>query len=565
MSASGVAVSPTGKQKKKQSQPTLIYFLFLLRAGQCFTQSWCDDLLAATGDGQIACRISTGVVVGSRGRPVMALSVLGAQQTSAGRCVSITAICSRRGRIELPCQRGSGRSMLSELWPSPDGGSAVAVHCADGNCLKLTRGGYQWPSTLLTVNTTSPFVTEPQCQVTAAVLADTVFYETPAAPAQFLSAAMTNVLYTITVHAISDQFLAVVIDSMPTADSFCILWYFAVLAMRGARVKAVNGYTIALRPTVSSTMCFDIALSGDKTTLLLQTDALASAVGTVVGISINPNFSAVYTATGTLDNTLPLSYRLLTPHVHMLQPPFYPQATAIYDTAGVIRALVAPSNVSPPIILDGWLPFDPFLRQQIEFADDTAIAASLCYLLAGNVTLTSPVIETDGTSSVAVHLPGMSVQVAMFPPAALVEPGAPFYVINDTARVETVPVDCGDTTFLMPAVVGPTYCVTTAGVQNVGLISTIWRNESAEPFLSETLAGCNLVSHHSVFGIQISDEFCVPVSPATTISVANVGICASILPEDRASDALSVEITRQMGLPSTLPPFIHADAVVYNL
>lgn len=564
IAASGVAISPSG-----MGELSIIWVYscetsrFFFHTGQCFSQAWCRDLLSASADGRITCKIP-GVdhaVVGSRGRPIMATSLLGAQQTDTGRCAAITAVCQhRRSRIELPCNNGN-TTLLTELWPSPDGGAATAVHCAQDTCVTFSRGGHSWESVLLGTNTTLPYITDDYCSVTAIVLSDTVRYETPIADTSAVLLLPEFPLYTVSAVSLGDRLLAVVINDTPTSDSFCVRWYYAPLAMRGARVLAVNGFSTQTRPAISSTMCFDIELTGGKTTVLLGTDALADSVGTFVGINVTHGQERMHALSDMPSNTLSLRYRLLTPHLHMLRLPMALTPIAVYDTDGNIRALVAPNIEPEPILLDGWLPRGPAFQSTIEYADGTAVPANLCYI-HGDITIRSPV-ELYALSTLIVNLPGMPVQVAPFPPVALAEPGAPFFVIRDTAA-DPVEVTCGDTTFLMPASVPPTHCVPSAGVQNAGSISVIWRDDNAEPFLSESLGDCGLVSHHSSFGIQVSDQFCVPLPPNSTRTISFIGICAAHALEDRADDALSVEITRQMKLPSEVVPFIHARVATYD-
>lgn len=549
--------------------------------GACFTQHWCDDPLFVSADGWMHCRPAGVVAVGAR-IAANTHSVLGrvshqsvfrvyvSTHNAMDRCVVVAAVCSARGYIEIPVvdpRTQLTETVLLELWTPPDGSAATAVYCDAHRLFRNPWTGGAWASALLGgANTTGSYRLAPQCIISGRIsLSATAVYEMPRAPpAAVLN--QTHALYRASAWRIGGQHLAVSIDGVPSNATFCIRWYFQPLAMRGALLAAVNGYVPVGNVSVSSSMCVQLpSMDATGTTILLRTDALPAAIGSRVGLGpmVSNASDWIVDLEDDPGNDLPYAYRLAMPHRLAFVVEQQLQPVAVYDTSGVVRALVPPLGLpAPPIRLTGgWLPAcvaSNHCGGRLVFADSAARPASLCYNLS-SVTIDVPVAAAS--SSTLVHLLGAAVQSGSLPSVALVPPDATLYVLGSAAD-EVMSVVCNGNTYRLPASVPPTHCVPTAGPLNVGTISTVWRNVSGV-LATAAFSDCSLNAYTSSYGTHIADGACVPMAPGTQLTFGNATVCAAA---DSASalaasaSALSREISRQLGLVASVAPFLHAIA-----
>jgi hypothetical protein len=244
----------------------------------------------------------------------------------------------------------------------------------------------------------------------------------------------------------------------------------------------------------------------------------------------------------------------LTPHPLAVRVGRQARHAIIYDTDGVARALVPSDTNFPAVRLDGWTPQcgvypHSVATCEIIFADDNSQSPSNCFTLATGFTLYAP-IELAPQPTTTVYLPGMPVQISDSPPAALVEPDAPFYIVRLLPETNTMSVQCGSTEYLVPTETPSTHCMPTAGVRSVALISQLWNNLSAITALNTSLPGCDLFSFHSDLGVHVASEQCVPVMPGTEIQLESVSVC--LADSESPQDTMTVELTRQMRLDSFL-------------
>lgn len=514
-------------------------------AGTCRLQTWCESPLAQTADGQLLCRAEGGhIVVGAAGFETPSrLPSTGAQ---TGRCATVTAVCSRRTRFELPLV--DEPTVLVELWPPPDGSAAVAMFCGPG--VFRVPFGHAWTAT--TAVPAADYALDPGCDVTKLVLSDDVANALASVPRATV-ADQTYTMADITVVALTDELLVVTVHAVVSDADFCVRWFFWPLAVRGARLAAVGGFSMPDRPLLGSTTCVSLpsAPVGEVLTLLLLADAAPSAMGLQVGVG--PAEGPTFAASAHVDSTLPLAYRMVASHALALLVPPRPLPFALYDTTGTLRALVPPDSPRfPSILMDGWRPrCDDCV---IVFADDDSAPASLCYTLPEGARIVSPVTMSTRPPILA-HMVGQTLRASMAPPAALVgtDDSLPQLVLpQEMAIADSISVTCGMNTYRMPTAPPPsTHCVPTAGVYSVGAISRVWVNSSAELSVSISFPDCALWLFHTDLGFQIAPEPCVPTAPGTTIEYSTVEICAATaVPIDLS--AASIEVARQLNLYSPL-------------
>ena len=492
-------------------------------------------------------------VSGPDGHDLMShTTISGFDLVTSGRCAVVTAACTRRGRLELPC--GPNTTLFLELWPPPDGSSAVGVVCS--SCGQLGRQK-SWNSVLRggRVNTSS-VVADPACTVTRVVYADTAYYEMPLSDA----AAVLNqtfTMYEVSAVAIDESHIGIVIHRTPSLSTFCLRWFGTPLAMRGARVLAVNGFSVTPTP-ICSTMCASIPDGESFITLLLWTDALPSAFGPQIGLGpLIAGARVDLQSTGPLDSSLPQQYLRLTPHQLAVRVERQPVPTLIFDTNGTARALVPPDVLFPSIFLENWMPACPQKICHLVFATESSVAPSLCYVLPDSITLRAPVALSQ-QPTVTTYTPGTPLQTASKAPVALAPPNNYFFIVT-TAPINSTTVMCGGAQYRVPTAMPPTHCMPTAGVTNVASISRFWLDSDAAVSPNSSLPGCSLVMFFSSFGVHLASEQCVPVAPNTTVELDGVSICSTgVLATVPAVDAASVEASRQLGLDPTQFPFLYA-------
>jgi hypothetical protein len=527
--------------------------------GACLAQHWCDDPLAAESDDRIYCRLPethTGRVSHLVASPRHIML-----QNTADRCALVSAICTARGYVELPTfdpLSGAQTSVLLELWPPPDGSSATAVVCS-------SRCRFQMPSPAWTSAAGGPAITSASyriapdvCSLTRLVLAPTAMYEMPLTPPQAVLN-QTHTMYRAAAWRVDSRHLGISIDARYPDPSFCIRWYFQPLAMRGARVVAINGFAADVAHAVSSTTCVQLPQLGllPVTTVLLQTDAVPEAVGSRVGLGpAMSNVSWLFGVSPTPVNSLPYGYRVAAPHPLAYRIPQQARPTAVYDTRGVLRALIPPNMPTTTLILDGWMPAcTPYCNDSVVFADNDSQTPTLCY--NRSITLSVPV--QLAASSTLVHLLGSTVQSGTLPGVALTPAAAPLYTLTSSLAVNGSDVVCGGNTYRVPLDVPATHCVPTAGPLNTGTISTMWHNASGV-LSSSTFDDCDLYAYTSAYGTHIAPSACVPMTPGTQLTFANFMICATenATLATLALSPAAAEISRQLGFTTSEPPYLYA-------
>jgi hypothetical protein len=506
--------------------------------GTCRLQTWCESPLALSAGNQILCRRDGLLVWGSAGFEIPAVTAAPGGTVQTGRCATVTAVCSARGRFELPVVNAS-TTVVVELWPPPDGSAAVALFC--GPALFRVPFGQAWTPSV-------PAGMDAVCALTGIVLSDGVGNALASVP-RATAANQTFAMADITAFALDDELLVVTVHAPVRGTGFCIRWFFWPLAVRGARLVAVGAFSVLDRPPLGSSTCVSLSFepTGDALTLLLRTDAVPAALGLRVGIG--PAVGPVFATSAAVDNTLPLAYRLVASHALALRVPLKPAPYPVYDTAGRLRALVPPDSPRfPAILLDGWRP--RCTDCTVVFADSDSEPASLCYALPGGARLVSPVTASTRPPILA-HMVGQTLRTSSAPPVALVGAGDGFPLLvlpDELAANGTVSVTCGMNKYLAPTDPLPdTHCLPTAGVFSAGTISRVWINGSAELGASITFSDCDLLLFPTEFGYQIAPEPCVPTAPGTEILYENVEICASEDPPTGLS-AASAEVTRQLNL-----------------
>jgi hypothetical protein len=536
----------------------------LSASGTCYVQAWCDDPLFASAGEQLTCRVDGQLVCGGAGFVIPVSRQTRGVQT--GRCAAVTAVCSARGRFELPGAPGAP-SVVAELWPPPDGSAAVAVFCSD-TVFRLPLGRAWTPSL---APGAGDWAIDASCNLTRVLLADTAV---GLAPLPDRDAAMNQTFLVAPLAATpagDTGGVIVTVFAAPSAAVFCVRWFYWPLAIRGARLAAVGGFSVPGRPALRSTMCLRLpaAPSGGHITFLLLTDAVPAAFGVQAGLGgAGGAAGGAFNVSTAPDNTLPMAYRLAASHSRALRVSRQPAPFVVYDTAGTPRALVPPDSPRfPDILLDGWMPAcgsDEGCTVVFVGGDSSeAAVASLCYLLESGVQIVSPLRVSTAVAAL-VHVVGQTLQVTAEPPVALVPPGQPLVVLPPAAppappATPTAPpsggaaagafsiVSCGMNQYRVPAEpLPPTHCMPTASLSSVGALSRVWVNESAAALPSTAFADCSLRLYATVFGSQIAYEPCVPTAPGSTLAFENVEVCAAAtLP---VFSAASAEVTRQLGL-----------------